>query len=125
MWIGRQERTGVCELLGKALDVYTTTCFTSWTIALFGHAKRPAVWGFQKSMLSDDYASMDVSIPAGTREALEHALAAPAVQHPADPLSDELLTPAERRELAAAGVSPSLLFHKQAICGRLQEPRCT
>lgn len=62
-------------------------------------------WGMQKSSeLGDDFASMDISLPAGAREALEHAMEAPAVQHPADPLSYELLTPAERRELATAGV---------------------
>lgn len=94
-------------------------------LSMLEHAKRPAVWGFQSSVLSDDYASMDVSIPAGTREALEHALAAPAVQHPADPLSDELLTPAERRELAAAGVSPSLLFHKTSNLRQGSRAHCT
>eukprot|EP00884_Botryococcus_braunii_P018735 jgi/Botrbrau1/5545/Bobra.0023s0028.1 len=46
---------------------------------------------------------MDLALPAGAREALEHAMEAPAVQHPADPLADDRLTPAERRELATAG----------------------
>jgi hypothetical protein len=57
------------------------------------------------SLLPEGFADMDGGLPAGAREALENALEAPSVQHPADPLEDELLSPSERRQVARSRVS--------------------